>query len=152
MPSPQMSALVAFNSVAQPDKVVSIREVKKNYLDIVSKELTFWEKIRRHLMKPKSVINAVKLGMKLAINDDVKDMFAAANSDGTQGMYKNNISGEKFISTGYCASVIKYIEMTDTRDANSPLSVKLADIFARAINASADRATEVRSSRAFKPI
>jgi hypothetical protein len=42
MTQPSMSVSAVFNSVAQPDKIISMKEHKQKYAEIVAKELTFW--------------------------------------------------------------------------------------------------------------
>jgi hypothetical protein len=106
--------------------------------------------MRRISLKPKSMMMGISVAIKIALNKDLQEMFRDANPDGSLGMYKNKITGESLMSTGFAASFIKYVEMRDPKDANSPFSVKLADIYARALNACEDQSERVRSDRAFR--
>lgn len=140
-----------FNAVAQPNKIVSMDELKQKYAEIISKELTFTEKIRRQLMKPKSAFIGAVMGVKIVTDRTVRAMFEDENEDGTVGIYKNPINGEKFMSVGYAKAFTKYAELRDPKEANSPFSIKLAEIYANAFNACKDRTEEVRSNRTIKP-
>ncbi len=87
-----------FNGMAQ--KIISDSEFKAKLKVLYKAELSFGEKVLLNIVeKPATLVGAIKTGVRLAINKDLKWSFLQAAGDYSRGFYEDG-NGKTYINTG----------------------------------------------------